>query len=200
MDVMANTKDSSLQASGNKVCAYVRQASEAILKAQSGIVNVKVLPLNRDQLVFGHWVSLVLVTAEPFRFVFKTHFMTEDASILASGAKTDRAESHKQHAEQDFIKEYCNVTAGVIKRGFEHQGLTCGISIPLLTRGYIELFFRTLHPSGNSGHEIEDHWTLQHEKASINCSLYFDVTSPSAFLKLPLAFPVPETANDVVFL
>ena len=40
----------------------------------------------------------------------------------------------------DFVKEFCNLASGFLKRNFEKHGMIIGCSLPMVTRGYYQVF------------------------------------------------------------
>jgi len=78
--------------------------------------------------------------------------MTGDAAILASRPYGEDPSAVTPEQGADFMKELCNLVSGALKRVFSGAGIQAGISLPLLTRGFDEIFF----PMANEITVLED--------------------------------------------
>ncbi len=174
-------------------------------KANEGIILAE-LSQNRasTQNVLAHWMAIILVSGNDLKLTLKVHYFLEEAKAFGAkaGATSDVAENAERLAH-DFIKEYCNLTAGKLKRVFEDQKLNIGISLPLITRGFDEVF--AARP--NSITSFEDAWEFKLDDHSIVCTSHLDILGPKALLELSTAgaFAVNQQAEaedegDVEFL
>lgn len=145
-----------------------------------------------NDVVLGHWMSLILVSGKAAKITFKIHFAEKSAkffaahAIMAEQAKITTGQAH------DFIKEFCNLSAGFLKRQFEEKGENFGISLPLVTRGFDEIFF----PRKDDKTRFSDIWTIGDGQASLTCSYFLEVFSPEQFSAIPFEILQPGAAAD----
>jgi len=175
---MKATHDSTLQA----MTLLVRDSSLSRLKILSGRDNITISEMSVEPLVFGHWMSFILGSGKSLRIIFKAHFMTDAARYFA--AKTYKAYKEKISQEQalDFVREFCNLTAGQIKLDLDRNNVVIGASLPGITRGFDEIFYPQRPGS------IRKCWSLvaSSEKfgaEKINCSTNIEILEPFVFKK-----------------
>jgi hypothetical protein len=148
-----------------KLKTLIRNISRSHLTQQGLAEDVQILDLEFKPLVYSHWMAIVLVTSKQIKITFKTHFKTRNAQLLAAPlfglppneVSTDRA--------ADCMREYCNLTAGGIKRALLSH-METHLSLPIITRGFDELFFAL-----NEGRtSLEDRWILAYRDNQIICT------------------------------
>jgi hypothetical protein len=86
-----------------------------------------------NALGLSFWVAMILVAGEGLVITFKTHFASKQASAFIPEMQKDST------AAPDFIKEFCNLTAGAVKIGLGQNKIKTGISLPILARGFDEI-------------------------------------------------------------
>src|SRR4051794_4093544 len=86
--------------------------------------------------VFGKWMTLIILAGGPLRITLKIHYKTTDIKNLGSKDGIDLS----IHSSS-FMKELCNLIAGWMKRKLDQNGLTLGISLPVSSHGFDEVFF-----------------------------------------------------------
>ena len=69
---------------------------------------------------------------------FKIQFAIKDARNFAK-SNLNTKEISNSHSK-DFIRELCNVIAGYLKHTLSENNIQVGISLPLLARGFDDLF------------------------------------------------------------
>ena len=150
-----------------------RETARKSLCDFSHLSSIAVADLVQTLPVHGHWMSFILMSGEAFRLVFKVHYSTAAATFFASRAyETEQGDLSKTRAI-DFMKEYCNVTAGGLKLHLEKHGLKLGVSLPSTTRGFDEIFFR------RNQNAQADFWALQCAEAKFTCSIDFEILDSS---------------------
>ena len=80
----------------------------------------------------------------------------------------------------------CAITKEAIKQSLEGSGLTSLISLPLMTRGSDDVFFKS-HPRKDKGPLVySDSWDLVHNGKILTCHIYFEIYDKEAFQKIIL--------------
>lgn len=124
--------------------------------------------------VFGHWMSMIMVAGSSLRLTYKVQYNTRDiydlAGALSQGGPIDVS---------DLMKEFCNVTAGLIKNRLENQQVKVGISLPMVTRGFDEFF----HKFQTGSFSSLDAWKLVAKESQFTCLLLVEIFDDS-ILKL----------------
>lgn len=114
---------------------------------------------NLDDL--GESLSLVFLTSIGIKLNFKTHFSLSNAGPFAAkglGLRTD--ETLSKELIEDFMKEYCNLFAGAIKKSFENKGFDSSISLPFLARGKDRVFFEKTSIGDEKEYIFQDTWEI----------------------------------------
>jgi hypothetical protein len=116
------------------------------------------------------------------------HFPLDKAKGLvlegdAAGAAADPIRDTQLRARIfDYLKEYCNFYGGSLKRAFADSNVAMGISLPMLTRGFDEVFF----PRANFKNTFEVYWSLKNSIAEFRCSLYLEATNVESLKALSI--------------
>lgn len=145
----------------------------------------------------GHWLSLIFIASKAIKIVFKTHYASKDISFFTANAleipSPDRV-SQKQC--EDFVKEFCNLSAGLIKIAFEDSGSQ--ISLPLVTRASDDMFFNADYTGGKQ--IFHDQWMLKHPKSKLACSVVIEIFDKKTLDRIILpSFGANEDNGDVEF-
>lgn len=144
--------------------------SLARIKSSSKRDDLKFTEVDTNLAVLAYWMSFVLVSGESIRIIFKAHFSSSDAQILASSTYDSKPENVSFDQAFDFMKEFCNLVAGGIKKKLEDSGLSAGISLPILVRGFDEFFF-----TGNPDKKIFfERWKISGDQVNLFCSLQLE--------------------------
>jgi CheY-specific phosphatase CheX len=147
----------------------------------------------------GQWLSLIFVSSHAVKLNFKCQFYNDEAAFFTSKAlDKDQKDITKQQVD-DFVKEFCNLSAGAVKKSLEGSGLTSLISLPLMTRGSDDVFFKS-HPRKEKGPIVfSDSWDLIHSGKSLTCHIYFEIYDKEAFQKIILnAFGAEEEEDGEI--
>ncbi len=153
----------------------VRSLSASRLAAHANDANVRLLEDDSSDLVKAHWMSLILGAGRDMRITFKCHFMSEDGPGFGRGLA--EVSSLTEERILDFFKEFCNLTMGGLKILLENNQIQIGTSLPLVTRGFDEVFF----PRSSSGSCFEDKWILDNGIARVYCAVHFEIFNPIKF-------------------
>jgi CheY-specific phosphatase CheX len=143
--------------------------------------------------VFANSMSVIVVAGKSLRVVFKTHFNHKDAKPIAK--RLYGKEEIDDWQSFDVMKEFCNLSAGFLKKICIEQDVPVGISLPVVTLGFNEVF------SDMQGLEqkmiFEDCWKLIDTQSTITCSCHVDVFEPKALENLmEYAMTEAEANND----
>ncbi len=127
---------------------------------------------NPIPLVFGYWMSLVLASSPSVRIIFKINYETRSVLEMAKQmfVRLDIADPSPDLIE-DFTKEYCNLVAGSLKIIFEKLNVVLGVSLPMVTKGFDEVF---LANRIKKEFTHVDYWEVTDGKVSLPMSLHID--------------------------
>ena len=132
--------------------------------------------------VFGHWCGVIVVACEPARIIYKAHFMSQTAKALA-GVKVGRTpENIPADLAADFMREFCNMSAGAIKRALSNEASQAGISLPVVTRGFDEVFQQYEHDPNS----LHFYWTLGTPQGELVVTLNIVIADWVGLAKLKL--------------
>lgn len=174
----------------------VRQSAVSRLKLYSQREDIVVEEIENPPRVFAHWMSIILVAGRALRATFKAHYMTKEAKYYALKAYAKPIEELTEQQAADYMKEYCNLTAGNIKRLLEVNSVSAGISLPLVTRGFDEVFF----PITPGQFIFRDHWRMVSEGHPLDCSVVIEVYDEAQLKDLKIDDQSEEDLGEVDFL
>ena len=181
-----------------KIC---RELSLSRIKTHSCIEDITVVETEdfgkKDDV--GQWLSLIFVSSHAVKLNFKCQFYSDDAAFFTAKAIGKEVDGISKQNIDDFVKEFCNLSAGAIKKSLEGSGLTSLISLPLMTRGSDDVFFKS-HPRKDKGPIVySDSWDLMHEGKALTCHIYFEIYDKDAFQKIILnAFGAEEEEDGEI--
>lgn len=160
-------KKSSLPAHIERFISYSQDASRKLLEIHSQGFKFESDHLTQDSRVLGHWMGMVLISAREVKLTFKVHFMTRNAKALAASTYGLPAEQISMDQALDFMREFCNLMAGSYKQALSKIEVDSGISLPLLTRGFDQVFFNP-QSVPNQHHW---NWALHSSFIEVHCSI-----------------------------
>ncbi|MBF0316084.1 MAG: chemotaxis protein CheX [Oligoflexia bacterium] len=131
---------------------------------------------------------IILVSGDDLKLIFKVHFTSEIANYFYQNAMQKTPAAVEKSI--DFMKEYTNVVAGRIKKFFTDQNVNVGISLPILTRGFDEIFFEL--PKINDA--IVENWIIKAEKYHLCCTGIIELLNPNVVSRLK--YSVPEQTDN----
>ncbi|MBY0472262.1 hypothetical protein K2X30_13935 [bacterium] len=150
-----------------KLKRLVRNISKSRLVLHGNRSDVELGEIQGSPWVYAHWMSIILVSGKDVKMIFKAHFMSKDAKLLASVPYKKASSAIRIEQALDFMREFCNLTAGAIKRSLSDAKVMTGVSLPLVTRGFDEVFFQANQVKNN----IFDQWRLHGPDFEIGCTV-----------------------------
>jgi len=186
-----------------KLC---REISTARMKAHLGGEEVSFREGEEDDVIdenknVGKWLSLIFVSSHVVKMGFQSNFTFDQCKHFTATALEKNAEDVSKGQMEDFIKEFCNLTAGALKKGLEKEGFSSLISLPLLTRGQDDVFFKG-HPADTGAPlNYQDSWEILYGESFITCNIFFEIYDKDNFSKIILgAFGAEdEEEGDIDF-
>ncbi|WP_153109554.1 hypothetical protein [Propionivibrio limicola] len=176
----------------------VRHASVTRLKIHADTHEVEISELDcafKPGRILASNMVFILVSGDAFRLTFKAHFNAWTAKSLAFrvfGGQSPEAISEKQAI--DYFKEYANLVAGNVVALLGENGIEQGISLPLCTRGFYEVFAdypEKAHPIVS----YSDFWQLGANRHAIFCSALFEIMDRKALHGL-VDYEISEDIDD----
>lgn len=152
--------------------------SGSISRLESQIKNIQVecrdVPADfAHGKVLKNWMSIILVSGPSIRITLKAHYDKKDArSALSSTIVKNENITNTQLF--DFVKEYSNLCAGILKKHFVSIDVPVGISLPLNTRGFYEAYFQPLRQN-NTLYSVKE---LCFEQNSFYISCLIEILNP----------------------
>jgi CheY-specific phosphatase CheX len=151
----------------------LRHASQSRLAMHTGGLAVEVAAMEapfRPGRVLAEEMVFILISGDSVRFTLKIHFNIQTARQLALrifGVKSAQDISAQQ--ARDYVKEYANLVAGSLVAMSGTCGIELGISLPLCTRGFYEVFADYSEKTSPLV-VCHDFWVLRVEGQELSCS------------------------------
>ena len=171
-----------------KLRAVVRAASVSRLNIHTGSKQIETAELEPPFCpgrILGNKLVFILISGDALRLTFKIHFNTGTAKQLAYrifGGPSFAGISEKQAI--DYFKEYGNLVAGRIVTELAKPGIDLGISLPLCTRGFYEVF-SDYEEKQSPVIAYSDFWKLKIDSHDIFCSAQFEIMNTALLDRLP---------------
>ena len=162
----------------------VRDASASRLRGHTGaqiIETEELAPPFRPGRILGSNMVYILVSVDAVRLTFKIHFNVGSAKKLAYSIFGGTAISEKQAI--DYIKEYANLVAGNVVSLLAEYDVDLGISLPLCTRGFYEVFSDYTEKAAPII-AYNDFWNLKVNGLDLFCSSQFEVMNMALLEKV----------------
>jgi CheY-specific phosphatase CheX len=181
-----------------KIVDFIRHAALERVRLHSRLDNFTLVDKNTEYQagqILGNWMALILVSGDSLRITLKLHFCYTDIKKIAYliyGKQSPDELSDQQTL--DFVKELCNLTAGYLVQIFEDNDLHIGISLPLCTRGFYEIF-SDYKSSSYPIIKYNDIWSLEHEDIHIFGSVIIELLDTAPLEKI-LAYEIPDEDED----
>ncbi|MCM2281410.1 MAG: hypothetical protein NDI61_06135 [Bdellovibrionaceae bacterium] len=192
-------EDSQIQAAFENFKNVLRTVTAKSLKDHSQMTDVEVGEVSgRSTCVYGHSMALILVAGGGIRLTFKAHYNRFDiekigANVLkyAKGKPIDRQVN-------DYMREYCNLSGGALKAALTGAGVGAGMSLPLVTRGFDEVFVLA---EDSMVKQMSYVWQLRSQGCTIHCGVDVVIDREEVFPILEkLSVSAEEKDSDLEFL
>lgn len=167
----------------DKVKELVRYASVSRFKIHTASDEVELHELGAKFApgrILANNMVFALVSGDVLRVTFKAHFNMDCAKTLAFrvfGGESPAQISLKQAI--DYFKEFGNLVAGSIVTLFEKVDIGLGMSLPLCTRGFYEVFSDYTEKESPSI-TFSDFWELQVNGSTVFCSALIEILDKKA--------------------
>ena len=184
---LVNPKESTMEAKGqidsivdkqaeikSRFTEIIRQVSLLRLKAYAENNDFKLKEAskyNPHGYVFANYMAMIIIAGQSVKITFKTFFNHQDSKPIARYLYNTDYVDHNRSL--DVIKEYCNLTAGYLKKILVENDIMVGISLPIATRGFNEVFWDV--DESNDKITFEDCWQLVSSKSSLHCSYQVEI-------------------------
>lgn len=124
-----------------------------------------------DSAVKSYWMAYILISGHQIKLDFKVHYSSKEMFALMSQVFEESSSKVSTALVDDCMKEYCNLTAGAIKLMLKEAEIDCGFSIPLVTRGFDEIWFKKLNEDDILQFCWKISWSGGHVYISVACHL-----------------------------
>ncbi len=164
--------------------------------------------------VLANEMILITVSSSSLKMLFKLHFnplqaKSHFATRIAQSQSTTQSEHHHNdveknaplcHRDIDFMKELSNRICGCFSRKIAEINIELGLSIPLCTKGYYEIYSE-YHNPGSTFIRFNDCWKLKDMFGELYCSYTFEVTDDAIIQPLfTLTNDLPSNHGQIEFL
>jgi len=188
-----------LPALKDKLRELLRYASVSRLRSHTGAAEVEARELGcgfSPGRILASNMVFILVSGDALRLTFKVHFNTGAARNLAFGIFGGNSPADiSERLSIDYFKEYANLVAGSIVTLLAENGVELGISLPLSTRGFYEVFSDYAEKQ-RPIITYCDFWELRANGHDIHCSTLFEILNPRQLGHLAAYEISEETGND----
>lgn len=180
-----------------KIQSLVRHAAQdrvRIHSRQDDFILVDVDDCKTGQ-VLGNWMSLIMITGAALKITLKLHFSHKDIKKLVFPIyAAEAAEAISDQQSMDFVKELSNLTAGYLEQVFQNCDISLGISLPLGTRGFYEVF-ADYTPSSHPLIKYDDLWCLEYGEIKLFGSVMFEISDINALTSIS-TYEIDSTEDD----
>lgn len=148
--------------------------------------------------VLGNEMILVSLSGPTIQLLFKIHFSHSQAiSRLTTPPETSN--SLPTDKDIDFMKELGNQVCGAISRQLSKLDIILGLSVPLCTRGYYEIYSDYTERT-TPFLKIADSWALQGSFGDLYFSSYIEVMDDNSLPVLASITAGAPPSEDIDFL
>ncbi|SDH72161.1 hypothetical protein [Propionivibrio dicarboxylicus] len=186
-----------------KLSELVRYASITRAKTQANAESVVIGEMEssfQSGRILAPHMAFILISGETIRITFKAHFSIRSAKRLAfriyGGAS---AEQIRERQAIDFVKEYTNLVAGNLVTRLSNVGVEVGISLPLATSGFYEVFADYIDKQIPTV-ACSDFWELDVDGYKLYCSAQYEFLSIERLAKLADVVVEEEDDEEMDFL
>lgn len=175
------------------VLSLIRECALRRMKSHSSSSGVEIAEIgpNYKRTVHGNWMGLILISGADLRVTFKVHFDIKNVRVIIGNLLGSEPQTISSGLALDFIKEFCNLTAGYIKQILEEaiDPVITGISLPIVTKGFDDLFYKE-----SSADEISEIWKIVIDGIVLYCTPHINIFTTDKLSKVSM--PQVETATE----
>ena len=148
----------------------------------------------------GKKLTFIMAESPSLRFNFQTFFTHDMANVFLSGSnKESSVLEHPNEDVIDFMKEFCNLTAGGIKMILAkgHDKLS-NLSLPMITRGQDSIFLMA-DDHVEDIRLIEDSWDICFNDQKITCKITLEIYDQPSFFEMLENADYGEEFEDLIY-
>lgn len=188
---MSETKVPIQASASENIAKHVANLTKTLLFNNE--FNMDKPPLSEsDRIIFGQKIANILVAGADLRIIIRIHYT--DAMGDEFLKKYSAAKEISSKKIDDYFLECCNLIAGRLKQSFADNDFNVGISIPVKTKGFDDLFFAV---TSNDDVTFEWHWDLNSQTGTvIHFSLFIELLTDANVSKMQFK---EEVQDEVEF-
>ncbi len=199
-EISSETKSNNVPAIKEKLRELVRHASVSRFNIHTDCAEAEIVELNptfKPGRILANNMVFILVSGDALRVTFKVHFNMETGKNLALRIFGGNSPADISSAQAiDYFKEFGNLVAGSIVTLFEKTGLGLGMSLPLCTRGYYEVY-SDYTEKDTPVITYNDFWELRVNNNTVYCSALIEILNQKN-LECLLDLEITEDASSDV--
>ena len=148
--------------------------------------------------VLANELILLTISGPELQLLIKIHCGYQQVQSRFT-RKTNNGSAPLALKDIDFIKELGNQYCGAICRKLASQDIIAGLSIPLSTRGYYEIY-ADYTPKNSPFIKFGEGWALEGDFGSLFFSCYAELSNPQVIPKILAINPTEDSpAQDIDF-
>ncbi len=148
--------------------------------------------LSSEVLVPDHWMAVILLAGRSLRLTFKVFYNSKTVRNFASRRLRKEPQDISPHIVADYMREFCNGTAGAAKRTLAALQVEMGLGLPIVTRAFDEVFkSRDL-----KSHQFIKDWKISAEDQEFVCRANIEVLDWSVLSLIEKYDPSSESEED----
>jgi hypothetical protein len=148
----------------------------------------------------GKKLTFVMAESTSVRFSFQAFFTHEMANVFMSESNKEKSGiDHPNEDVIDFMKEFCNLTAGGIKMILAkgHDRLS-NLSLPMITRSQDSIFLMA-DSSVDDIRLIEYSWDICFNNQKITCKITVEIYDQNSFFEMLENAEYGEEFEDLIY-
>lgn len=193
--VSQHLEESSKQSFSNRMQNYCLSRFKEMTSCSDAVIDIAESRIT-DSVVKSYWMAYILISGNQIKLDFKVHYSSKEMLALMSSMFWETPSKISTALVDDCMKEYCNLTAGAVKLMLKEAEIDCGFSIPLVTRGFDEVWFKKLNEENTLQLCWKIAWSSGHVYISIACHL----TDWSMLSYISPNEPAQDDSGDMEFL
>lgn len=148
--------------------------------------------------VLANELVLLTISGPELQLLVKIHFNYQQIRSRFR-SRVSHASAPLSRQDVDFIKELGNQFCGAICRKLASQDIMAGLSIPLSTRGYYEIYADYTHKT-SPFIKFGEGWGLEGDFGTLYFSCYSELSNPQVIPKILAINPTEDApAQDIDF-